>query len=99
MALQRERRLPSSVRGPVLLSAFSRLASICLMVVIRGQVRPGLDSARLVAVGRPLTLAWDVSAPRGSWQSQADRFFGFATTSLRCLRDAVRGDDRGRAGP
>src|SRR4029077_17245768 len=33
-ALQRERRLPSSVTGPVLLRALRRLASICRKLVI-----------------------------------------------------------------
>jgi len=36
-ALQRERRLPSGVVGPVLLSALRRLASICLRELIANQ--------------------------------------------------------------
>ena len=36
-ALQRERCLPSSVMGPVLLQALRRLASICLKEVIERQ--------------------------------------------------------------
>jgi hypothetical protein len=34
MALQRERRLPSGVVGPVLLNALRQLASICLRELI-----------------------------------------------------------------
>src|SRR5450759_3693624 len=36
-ALQRERRLPSGVVGPVLLNALRRLASICLRELIENQ--------------------------------------------------------------
>src|SRR5450759_5294610 len=36
-ALQRERRLPSGVVGPVLFSALRRLASICLRELIENQ--------------------------------------------------------------
>src|SRR6476661_6294375 len=98
MALHRERRLPSSVRGPVLLSAFSRLASICLRELIRGQDGLALGSVRLAVDTRRLTFFSDASAPRAPWQSRADRFCGLATRPLRCLRDAVPGDDHGRAG-
>src|SRR5215467_12256756 len=99
MALQRERRLPSSVRGPVLLSAFNRLASICLRELIRGQDGLGFGSVKFASDTRLLALVADASDPRSSWQSRADRFSGLATRPLRCPHDAVPGDDRGRAGP
>ena len=80
MALHRERRLPSSVRGPVLLSAFSRLASICLRELIRCQDGLEIGSVKLAADARSLALVSDESVPRGSWQSRADRSSGFAST-------------------
>ena len=40
-ALQRERRLPSGVVGPVLFSALRRLASICLRELIENQSELG----------------------------------------------------------
>ena len=40
-ALQRERRLPSDVVGPVLFSALRRLASICLSELIENQSELG----------------------------------------------------------
>src|SRR5208283_2382532 len=46
-ALQRERCLPSSVIGPVLLDAFGRLASICLTEVM------GTDSLiKMASIGQ-----------------------------------------------
>src|SRR5262245_5837148 len=98
MALQRERRLPSSVRGPVLLSAFNRLASICLRELIRGQDGLGFGSVKLAADVRLLALVSDAFDSRGSWQTRANRFSGLATRPLRCPHDAVPGDARGRAG-
>src|SRR5262245_50990988 len=97
MALHRERRLPSSVRGPVLLSAFSRLASICLMVVILGQ--NDFLIVEILAVARRLALILDASVPKGSSQYRAGRFSGFATRPVRCPPGAVHGDDRGTMGP
>src|ERR1022692_1205688 len=47
-ALRRERSLPSGVVGPVLLSAFRRLASICLRELIDDQ-RKELASFRHLA--------------------------------------------------
>src|ERR1019366_8046237 len=86
-ALQRERCLPSSVTGPVLLRALRRLASICLKVVIERQPQKLASfcdfGGHWVAVQRmsgPTPLLAAPSTNRGSGVRQPSEPGAFAPT-------------------
>src|SRR5689334_21436687 len=85
-AFRLERRLPSAVRGPVLLLAFFRLAANCFSVVITIIRRSWLQE-----------LHQDGFAPKTVSQLRVDRDLVSSTKQLHFLPDAVADDGHDKA--
>src|SRR5262249_14799090 len=106
----RERCLPSSVVGPVLICALRRFAPICLNEVIGGPPRRSASFCHSAPQGplREAPLLYSPPAPghyrpgpsaKASAALESDRRSAAASIQARPRRDAARGGAGGRPGP
>src|SRR5437868_6629097 len=97
MALWREACFPTSVFGPVLFSAFRRLASICLYEVIGSHVPNWVRFVILTPADR-LCSATDGSSATARVRQRSDRYQSSSTMPLHHHNDGLRDDVLDRVG-